>query len=87
MILLEVRDDGVGIGRDQLKQLHDMLKHCGEHSTKSYGMCNICDRIHLLAGSEYGLEIVSELGVGTAVRLRLPTKLGGSENVSGAACR
>lgn len=86
-ILLEVRDDGVGIPQNQLQQLGKLLKYGRKYPSESYGLGNICDRIHILAGEEYGIEIVSELGIGTSVRLHLPLKLGGNENVSSTARR
>ncbi|MDO4270275.1 MAG: sensor histidine kinase [Eubacteriales bacterium] len=86
-LMMEVRDDGVGMPPEKLKALENALARCGDVRTESYGMCNVNDRIHILAGGEYGIQVVSEPGLGTSVRLRLPKTLGGTEHVSGSAGR
>ncbi|WNX83070.1 sensor histidine kinase [Agathobaculum sp. NTUH-O15-33] len=85
ILMLEVRDDGVGMTADQLRALQNALARCGEVRAESYGMCNVNDRIHILAGDQYGIAVVSEAGFGTSVRLRLPKDLGGENHVSSTA--
>ena len=84
-LVMEVRDDGVGMSESRLEALRNALAHCGDIRTDSYGMCNVNDRIHILAGEEYGISLVSEPGLGTSVRLRLPKTLGGINDVSSSA--
>lgn len=70
-VYIIVRDDGVGIEKDLLKDLVVNLKekyNLSEH----IGLYNVHKRIELLYGSEYGLEIKSETGKGTEVVLVLP---------------
>lgn len=64
-MIFEIRDDGAGIEAEQLKQLLNS-------KTNGYGMKNVQERIHLLYGNEYGLEIHSIRGEGTIVRVLLP---------------
>lgn len=86
-LVMEVRDDGVGMSESKLQALDKALAHCGDIRAESYGMCNVNDRIHILAGEEYGISVVSEPGFGTSVRLRLTKTLGGMSNVPSSAGR
>ena len=52
-----------------------LKQHIADHDpsdTKSIGLYNINQRIHLLYGEEYGLTLESEPGKGTTVVLTLP---------------
>ena len=66
-----VKDDGVGIEEDLLK---DLVFNLNEkyNSSDHIGLYNVHKRIELLYGIEYGLEINSEAGKGTEVILVLP---------------
>nr|WP_314767038.1 histidine kinase [uncultured Lachnoanaerobaculum sp.] len=66
-----VKDDGVGIDKDLLK---DLVFNLNEkyNSSDHIGLYNVHKRIELLYGIEYGLEINSEAGKGTEVILVLP---------------
>ena len=66
-----VKDDGVGIDKDLLKDLVFNLKE-KYNSSDHIGLYNVHKRIELLYGIEYGLEINSEAGKGTEVILVLP---------------
>ena len=66
-----VRDDGVGIEKELLKELVVNLKE-KYNLSDHIGLYNVHKRIELLYGSEYGLEIKSETGKGTEVVLVLP---------------
>lgn len=67
-------------------EIHGLLGPNGSGKTTCF---NVISGVYqpILAGEEYGIEIVSELGIGTSVRLHLPLKLGGNENVSSTARR
>ena len=56
-LVMEVRDDGVGMSESKLQALDKALAHCGDIRAESYGMCNVNDRIHILAGEEYGISV------------------------------
>ncbi len=66
-----VKDDGVGIDKDLLK---DLVFNLNEkyNSSDHIGLYNVHKRIELLYGTEYGLEINSEASKGTKVVLVLP---------------
>ena len=70
-VYVTVRDDGVGIEKDLLKELVVNLKE-KYNLSDHIGLYNVHKRIELLYGSEYGLEIKSETGKGTEVVLVLP---------------
>ena len=72
-----VADDGVGMGPESLEALRNNLKNpptTGEH----IGVYNVAARLRLW-GKEYGLDIRSEPGKGTAAVLRLPRILSWEE--------
>jgi len=73
-IVLEVFDNGVGMEEVQIEQL---LKQKKEDKTNiSFGAQSVHNRIKLLYGDSYGLEVESVLGSHTKVIIRLPlTKL------------
>ena len=71
ILYIIVKDDGVGIEEDLLK---DLVFNLNEkyNSSDHIGLYNVHKRIELLYGIEYGLEINSEAGKGTEVILVLP---------------
>ena len=60
-----VRDNGKGMEQEKAEKLVT-------YQAKGYGLKNVNDRIHLLYGTEYGIRIFSEPGVGTTVVMRFP---------------
>lgn len=67
---ITVADDGVGMSRETLEALRNNLKNpptTGEH----IGVYNVAARLRLW-GKEYGMDIQSQQGKGTAAVLRLP---------------
>jgi len=72
-VLFEVMDNGIGMKKEQLKQVREYLDISnGETGKNSFGMKNVNDRIQLLFGPEYGVKIFSEFGKGTRVEIWLP---------------
>lgn len=72
VVWLTVRDNGIGITQERLEQISNNEWKRTENHT-SIGIRNISQRIQLLCGKEYGLDI--ETGDGwTEVTLRLPYK-------------
>lgn len=63
-IICEVVDDGDGIKMEQNTSKK-------QHFT-GIGIKNVDERIKMIYGEDYGVEIVSEVGVGTTVRIKLP---------------
>lgn len=75
-IVFEVEDDGVGISEEDLEKLRDSVALPG--TKESIGLSNIHNRIKLYYGEKYGLEIYSEKGKGTRVRVTMPVDDGHS---------
>jgi two-component system sensor histidine kinase YesM len=69
-IVFRVSDNGYGIKPETLKCILDREPRSA-HSG-GVGLKNINERIKLCYGNEYGLEITSELDVGTTVLVRIP---------------
>ena len=75
VVSISVVDNGAGIGSDELAKLVKGLK---ENETAgnngSIGLRNINDRIRIIFGDNYGLEIISEKNSFTKVTVRLPAQ-------------
>jgi len=74
---IRVEDNGLGLDENQLKNL--ILSLDKEDSEKKIGLKNVHQRIRLLYGDAYGVQIYSEKGNGTKVVMSLP--LDGRSNV------
>lgn len=64
-LLIEVLDDGVG-------SLHKREGQAKKRSVSGIGIDNVHHRIQLLYGQQYGVQIDSTSGYGTAVKITLP---------------
>jgi two-component system sensor histidine kinase YesM len=69
-IVLEVIDDGVGVPPEVIRQILDPV----EGLNIGYGIRNVDQRIRLHFGKEYGVSISSGLGIGTTVRITMPSR-------------
>jgi len=69
-VLLQVIDNGVGISPNILKDIFtgDLKSESGS----GVALKNVNDRIKLYFGSEYGMQVESELEVGTTVKVWIP---------------
>lgn len=78
-ICFQVADTGKGIGQDELERmkakLHMEYSERVKNSLegKNIGLSNINNRIKLLFGEGYGVEIESQLGNGTTVIVKIPS--------------
>lgn len=70
ILLLQVMDDGDGIGREALEALRENVR-MGK-KTAHIGLSNVNDRIRLLCGEGYGLTIDSAPDRGFVVLVHLP---------------
>ena len=67
-IELSVIDNGVGMTKEQADAILTS-------DSKGYGVRNVNERIKLFYGAQYSLNVISEIGVGTEVLVRIPKKL------------
>ena len=81
-VIIIVSDDGVGIVREELERMRDSLKNSRKETDqegKSPGergngiaLTNVSQRIKLIFGEDYGLNLYSTKGIGTDVEIILP---------------
>lgn len=72
-IRVVVADNGVGIAEERLSLLRQGLEDKGELSgSESFGLRSIHERLRLMYGKPYGVELVSEPGAGTEVTITFP---------------
>ncbi len=85
-VLLEVSDTGVGISRPVLESLESLEREAGEpgEGEGGIGLRNVMRRVTLSTGGRGRVEIDSEPGRGTTVRVRLPTTAGPGTEADGA---
>lgn len=73
-LIFTVKDNGIGMKEEKLseikKRIHEKL--ADDSSPSGFGLFNVQQRICLNYGSGYGLEIESEYGEGTEVKLSIP---------------
>jgi two-component system, sensor histidine kinase YesM len=68
-IVLEVKDNGIGMSREKLLEVRQSLAGV---KSESIGLSNVHRRIMLYYGKKYGVTIQSEENVGTTVDILLP---------------
>ncbi len=71
-IKITVSDNGQGMKAEDYEKMQNKLNTPGLKLESSIGVYNICERIRLHYGEEYGLFIESEYGKGTQVIMLLP---------------
>ncbi|WP_010280971.1 sensor histidine kinase [Bacillus timonensis] len=79
-VVIEVKDNGIGIEDERLKEVYSMLdssvgtmmKEKRNPESTGIGLANVHQRIKLTFGDEYGVKIESEPDQGTKVTLILP---------------
>lgn len=69
---ITVTDDGIGIDETRLRQVQSGIQNKVLTGKDFYGLYNVCERIRLNFGEEYGIFIESVYGQGTSVRVILP---------------
>jgi two-component system sensor histidine kinase YesM len=70
-IILEIKDDGVGISKENLERIRNLTRTVVNDSD-SIGVANVDKRIKLYYGEEYGLNLASMENVGTIARITMP---------------
>lgn len=77
IVTLIVEDNGAGMSAKRLRQLTDKCREqgalCLEQEEKdSIGLLNVNFRLKNYYGEAYGLNLTSEVGVGTRITIRIP---------------
>lgn len=70
-LVIVIYDDGVGMESEVLAELQNILNK-DSNPSRHIGLFNVHRRIQLMYGKAYGVEIKSELNVGTVVKITLP---------------
>ena len=79
-LLIDVKDDGIGMSEDVLEELSrrlvspDAASNRDEKHRGGIALANVNNRIKLLFGEQYGLRVSSIEGMGTTVEIQLPVK-------------
>ncbi|MCR4922594.1 MAG: sensor histidine kinase [Lachnospiraceae bacterium] len=81
-LLIFVEDDGIGIRKEELLELHRIIKGDEKPSqdNKGFGMSNVAERLRLNYGRNYGIKIESTYGKGTKVEVLIPKIIYKDEN-------
>jgi two-component system sensor histidine kinase YesM len=84
-LILTISDNGVGIPPERLRELNDRVANIYDRFERErnevggIALSNVNNRIKLLFGEDFGINILSEKGAGTDVEVTLPyvTRYGG----------
>ena len=74
-LLFEVRDNGLGMTKEQVENLLSEKSHVSSRQGSGIGVKNVNERIRLYFGESYGLDIASEPDEGTVIRIHLPAEV------------
>lgn len=74
--IIEITDAGRGMSKEEVREVYKKISgeidSDGGANGNGIGLKNVQDRIRMSFGEQYGLEISSELGCYTKVRVRVP---------------
>ncbi len=73
-IYLAVKDNGVGMEKEELEKLQKEIRRSCKETEKGFGLANVNERIRMNFGEEYGMTIDSIQGEGTTVRIVIPAE-------------
>lgn len=79
-IYIEIKDNGCGMDYYELGRLRKMMRDEGGDDTH-IGVRNVNQRIRILYGSEYGVEVDSAKDLGTTVVIHIPYQMENIQNV------
>ena len=68
-LILEVTDDGVGMTKERLDMVRASI---ADGRSEGFGLRTVHQRIQILFGGEYGLDVESTLDAGTRVTVTIP---------------
>jgi two-component system sensor histidine kinase YesM len=67
-VVIRVEDNGIGMEQEQAEKLLT-------YQAKGYGLKNVNDRMCILYGEKYAIRILSKVGEGTSVDMRIPKEV------------
>jgi two-component system, sensor histidine kinase YesM len=70
-MIFKVNDNGTGMSEKQVRLMNGYINDLNNHF-EGIGLKNINKRIKLHYGSEYGITVISQPGIGTSIRAVLP---------------
>lgn len=70
-ISIAVIDTGLGISRERLARIRELLNSDKDFS-ENIGLYNTDKRLKLIFGEEYGIKVLSKLGYGTGIYMEIP---------------
>ena len=71
-IVFSIKDNGTGISSDRLDKLKADLAEVENKPSSSIGLVNVNERLRIIYGDKYGLNIESSPGSGTSVNITIP---------------
>ena len=71
-LLIEIRDDGVGMPEERLKEMQALLEETHYDTANYVGITNTNARLKLQYGEEYGITLDGSENDGTVVTIRMP---------------
>lgn len=72
-IIFNIEDNGKGIDQEKLTEIKDSLRFVNLNNM-SIGLINVNERIKIIYGENYGIDISSRNGCGTLVTMRIAVK-------------
>ena len=72
MLAVSVEDNGVGMSGGDLEKLKEYIYSESEINGKQIGIKNVRQRIKLLYGEQYDVEIAGEEGKGMKISFKVP---------------
>lgn len=79
-ILVEIKDEGMGMSAERIQQILEEAEPRRDGHSTGIGFSNVVKRLRLFYGQENVIEIDSNKGQGTTVRLLLPKYRGGNSD-------
>ena len=74
-IIFEISDDGAGMSEEKLNEVRENMRSTFTVNDKHIGLSNVNQRIKVVFGDAYGIDVESEEGKGTKVKLTFPIHL------------
>lgn len=71
-VIIEIRDNGVGMDKETLEHIFE--RHKVNYHSNGVGVYNVQQRLQLYYGNDYGITYESEQGMGTTATIVIPGK-------------